>query len=41
MNRKNEYVAPEIEICVIDCKDIVLISTENAEGSPGKINYDD
>ena len=41
MNGKKEYVVPEIEICVIDCNDIVLISTENADGTPGRINYDD
>ena len=41
MNEKKKYVAPEIEICVIDCNDIVLISNENTEGTPGKINYDD
>ena len=41
MNGKKEYVAPEIEISVIDCNDIVLISTENADGTPGRINYDD
>ncbi len=41
MNEKKEYVVPKIEICLIDCDDIILISTEDTEATPGKLNYDD
>ncbi|MGM9680913.1 MAG: hypothetical protein ACI3XR_05355 [Eubacteriales bacterium] len=41
MDKKQIYVAPEIDICLVESSDIVLISTVDRDGTLGKIGYDD